>query len=138
MLTGAGATGGEDGSGLRRRAGTSGGGGSPGAAPPSSSRGGPAPDSMVGEILAFARRRGWRVNLRPIAEWQTLGWLLALVPALVLLRRMWLGVAGLGAWLQAVAEAQEIAQREHLAAAYAGRQARLERMHHPPQPEFDF
>lgn len=30
------------------------------------------------ELLVFARRRGWRVNLRPLAEIQTLAWLLVI------------------------------------------------------------
>lgn len=30
------------------------------------------------ELLGFARRRGWRVNLRPLAEMQTLAWLTVL------------------------------------------------------------
>jgi hypothetical protein len=30
-------------------------------------------------VLGVARRRGWRLNLRPLAEVQTLAWLLGLV-----------------------------------------------------------
>lgn len=31
------------------------------------------------EVLGFARRRGWRLNLRPLAEMQTLVWLFVLI-----------------------------------------------------------
>ncbi|GBF95518.1 hypothetical protein Rsub_07868 [Raphidocelis subcapitata] len=55
----------------------SGGGGAAAAA----GRGGAAydpPETLLQEWLLAARRRGWRINLRPLAEKQTLGWLLGL------------------------------------------------------------
>jgi hypothetical protein len=34
---------------------------------------------LLQELLGVARRRGWRLNLRPLAEVQTLAWLLGLL-----------------------------------------------------------
>ncbi len=33
------------------------------------------PETVLQQAMLGARRRGWRVNLRPLAEVQTLGWL---------------------------------------------------------------
>lgn len=41
---------------------------------------------LLQELLSVARRRGWRLNLRPLAEVQTLAWLLGL---LLLARWLW-------------------------------------------------
>ncbi|KAF6262749.1 hypothetical protein COO60DRAFT_1699160 [Scenedesmus sp. NREL 46B-D3] len=37
------------------------------------------PETVTQELLGVARRRGWRLNLRPLAEVQTLAWLLGLL-----------------------------------------------------------
>ncbi len=84
------------------------------------------PETLLQEWLLVARRRGWRVNLRPLAEKQTLAWLLAAALLVHWIAR-WLltpappAAARGGSWWEAAAAAYEEQQR-----LYAEEQARYQ------------
>ncbi|KIZ00357.1 hypothetical protein MNEG_7603 [Monoraphidium neglectum] len=92
----------------------------PGAAPAGGARragaapgGQEQPETLLQEWLLVARRRGWRVNLRPLAEKQTLAWLLA-AALLLYWTVLWLASPPRegGGWGDAAAEAPAGGQQQ--------------------------
>jgi len=99
------------------------------------------PETLLQEWLLVARRRGWRVNLRPLAEKQTLAWVcaVALVTHWILL---WLlspaaerpagGSSGWGGWDASTAayeQQQRRYEQQQRAAAAAAAASRQQQQH---------
>ncbi|WIA17648.1 hypothetical protein OEZ85_014453 [Tetradesmus obliquus] len=98
------------------------------------------PETVTQELLSVARRRGWRLNLRPLAEVQTLAWLLGL---LLLGRWLWAlasspgGLFGLDDEYYAELAAGQQQQQQFVGVAGGGYQHPRQHhaMHRPVQQE---
>jgi hypothetical protein len=81
-------------------------------------------------VLGVARRRGWRVNLRPLAEVQTLAWVIGLVLLVRWLVALCSSEGGLFSLDEAYFREQEAWREAQAAAQQAAAQQQQQQQQH--------
>jgi hypothetical protein len=99
-----------------------------------------APVLLLQELLGVARRRGWRLNLRPLAEVQTLAWLVGLF---LFSRWLWALASSPGGlfalddeYYAELAAGQQEQQQQYAGVGAGGYQHQHHAVHRPQQPHW--